>query len=480
MQSQSMLKDLLLISNPKVIGLCNYLNQTAILFILPAFYIAIALEFFNKFEFEGVAKRAFIAFLAIKILGGIHVDAVNMSLETSSTLVSKYSPQNKFLSAYEIAKGDTASENKKGVWTKLTSIVKVLAEDPITMVIFLVSYFSFFLLTQLYSLTYHLTIAMIGLCAVLSIFPIMSGSLKGAVKSMLWCTLMPFVVAVILCLIGDSDVFFKTYTGAGIVQNLESLIQLLILMVILLLSPLITSKLMSESGVSHVAENLGQMAGMATLIGGASSISKFLGNRAMNVATAAHNNTTRPLMNSIKSNLSNKAHSIAKNKGISHSVSTVSKSSPIDKIKGKLSDAKENGKNTTFKEKMVLGADSVINRKENALAKKAMATDLNQFPPESRVRKGLISPNGKIPVANYKQQAGEYFRQRDELINRPKISNEFERFRNQTPQISQSKNSYIKNEKSNLTKGGTNAGKETIFKVQNQRRSSESNRFRYV
>ena len=35
----SMLKDLLLITNPKVLGLSEYLNQAALLFVLPAFYI---------------------------------------------------------------------------------------------------------------------------------------------------------------------------------------------------------------------------------------------------------------------------------------------------------------------------------------------------------------------------------------------------------------------------------------------------------
>ncbi|MGZ3857666.1 MAG: hypothetical protein ACXVKO_15515, partial [Bacteriovorax sp.] len=258
MIGSSMLKDLLLITNPKVLGLSNYLNESALLFLLPAFYIGMIVEYFTNFDFKSVVKRSVIAFLAIKLLVPIHVEAVDTSLKVSSELISRYSPQNKFLMAYQNAKGESVKggvgAGKTGVWSKLTSIVKMVVDDPIVMIIFLLSYVAFFLLTQLYSLTYHLAIALFGLCAVLSILPITSKSLSGAVKTSLWCIIMPFVVAIVLALIGDSDAFFKTYSG-GIVQNLESLIQLLVMTIILLLTPMITSKIMNDSGVSGVAEN---------------------------------------------------------------------------------------------------------------------------------------------------------------------------------------------------------------------------------
>ena len=139
-----MLKDLLLISNPKVMGLCEYLNQSALLFILPAFYLAIVFEFFNQLDFQSIAKRAFIAFIAINILTGFHTKAVSLSLETSSSLISKYSPNNKFLFAYQIAKGDSGSLDKEGVWAKLTSIVELLVDDQINLIYFLNKLFCLF------------------------------------------------------------------------------------------------------------------------------------------------------------------------------------------------------------------------------------------------------------------------------------------------------------------------------------------------
>lgn len=415
----SMLKDLLLISNPKVLGLCEYLNKSALLFILPAFYIGIISEFFTNFDFKSVAKRAVIAFLAIRLLVTIHIEAVDTSLKVSSELIKRYSPQNKFLTAYQTAKGDSLETTKKGVWQKLTSIVKMLVDDPIVMIIFLFSYIAFFLLTQLYSLTYHLTIAMVGLCAVLSILPITSRSLIGAVRSSLWCIIMPFVVAIILCLIGDSDAFFKTYSG-GIVQNLESLIQLLIMTIILLLSPMITTKVMSESGVSHVADSLGQMAGMATLIGGASFASKFVGAKSKAVGGMIHNSTSKPILNKFKGSISNNAQRIVSDKGIGKSIQAIAANSPVEKIKHGISDLKDASKNTNFKEKMVLATDSVINRKENSLANVARAKEaktLNTLRPE------LSSV--KVPLADYKKEAGSYLRSRDEIINRPKLSKSF-------------------------------------------------------
>lgn len=423
MMTTSLLKDLLFISNPKVLGLAEYLNKTALLFIMPAFFIGIITEFFTNFDFKSVAKRAVIAFLAIKLLTPIHIEAVDTSLKISSELIKKYSPQNKFLTAYQTAKGDSqdagTGTEKKGVWTKLTSIVKMLVNDPIVMIIFLLSYIAFFLLTQLYSLTYHLTIAMIGLCAVLSVLPITSRSLVGAVKSSLWCILMPFIVAIILCLIGDSDAFFKTYSG-GIVQNLESLIQLFIMTIILLLAPMITSKIMSESGVSHVAESLGQMAAMTTLIGGASVASKFIGAKSMAVGGMIHNSTSKPLMNKFKGSISSKAQAIAATKGIGQSIQTITANSPMDKMKHGLGDLKDTTKNTNLKEKMVLATDSVVNRKENALAGVA----------RSKEAKSLASitsdfQKSKLPLSGYKKEAGDYLKSRDQLINRPKQSQRF-------------------------------------------------------
>jgi hypothetical protein len=439
----SLLRDLLFISNPKVLGLSHYLNQTALMFILPAFYIGLIAEYFNNFDFSGVSKRAVIAFLAIRLLTPLHVEAVDQSLKVSSELLKRYSPQNKFLTAYQQAKGESIETGKKGVWGKLTSIVKMLVDDPIVMIIFLLSYIAFFLLTQLYSLTYHLTIAMIGLCAVLSILPITSGSLKGAVKSSLWCILMPFVVAIILCLIGDSDAFFKTYSG-GIVQNLESLIQLFIMTIILLLAPMITSKLMSESGVSQMAENLGQMAAMGALIGGTTVASKYIGAKTSSVGSMLHNSTSRPLMNKVKGAISNKAQSITKDKGLGPSIKTLTSQNPIEKMKGGMADLSDNLKNTSFKEKVVLGADSIINKKENSLARVARLREVNKSNPSASVmgsQKGneQNSSNGfnkpelrdsKVPLAGFKKEAGHFLKSREELINRPRLSNQFLQQRN--------------------------------------------------
>lgn len=440
MITNSLLRDLLFISNPKVLGLSNYLNHVALQFILPAFYIGIIVEYFNNLDFSGVAKRAVVAFFAIKLLTSIHIQAVDQSLEVSSQLLKRYSPQNKFLSAYQQAKGQNIETGKKGVWDKLTSIVKMLVDDPIVMIIFLLSYIAFFLLTQLYSLTFHLTIAMIGLCAVLSILPITSGSLKGAVKSSLWCLLMPFVVAIILCLIGDSDAFFKTYSG-GIVQNLESLIQLFIMTIILLLSPMITSKLMTDSGVSHMAESLGQMAGMATMIGGASYASRYLGAKAGSVGGLIHNSTSKPLMNKVKGAVSNKAQSISKEKGIGPSIQTLTSKNPVDKLKGGFSDLGDNIKNTSLKEKIILGTDSIINKKENGLAREARLNEVNQshISPSGSLQPKLNNSSAsndfnnpefkssKVPLSNYKKEASSYLRSRDELLRQPKLSNGYQK-----------------------------------------------------
>lgn len=422
MITSSMLKDLLLITNPKVLGLSNYLNQSALLFLLPAFYIGMIVEYFTNFDFKSVAKRSVIAFLAIKLLVPIHIEAVDTSLKVSSELLGRYSPQNKFLMAYQNAKVESHAGVKAGVWSKLTNIVKMVVDDPIVMIIFLLSYVAFFLLTQLYSLTYHLAIALFGLCAVLSILPITSKSLTGAVKTSLWCIIMPFVVAIVLALIGDSDAFFKTYSG-GIVQNLESLIQLLVMTIILLLTPMITSKIMNDSGVSGVAENLGQMAAMSTMIGGASIASKFIGSKSQMIGGAVHSSTTKPLMNKIKGSVSNRASEISQAKGIGPTLNTLTSAGGADKLKSGLTDFKDGMKKTSLSEKVVLGADAVMNRKENSLAKigrNQEAQNLKQYQGKKMsddksytAQAAPFANRSVLPLGDYKKEAREYLAQRN-------------------------------------------------------------------
>ncbi|MGZ3789734.1 MAG: hypothetical protein ACXVLQ_14490 [Bacteriovorax sp.] len=422
----SMLKDLLLITNPKVLGLSNYLNQSALLFLLPAFYIGMIVEYFTNFDFKGVAKRSVIAFFAIKLLVPIHVEAVDTSLQVSSELISRYSPQNKFLMAYQNAKGESESGTKSGVWNKLTSIVKMVVDDPIVIIIFLLSYLAFFLLTQLYSLTYHLAIAMFGLCAVLSILPITSKSLTGAVKTSLWCIIMPFVVAIVLALIGDSDAFFKTYSG-GIVQNLESLIQLLVMTIILLLTPMMTSKIMNDSGISGIAENLGQMAAMSSMIGGATFASKVIGSKSRRIGGVVHNSTSKPLMNRIKGFVSKRASEITQTKGIGPTLNTLNAKDGAEKLRSGFSDFKEGMKKTTIPERVVLGADAVMNRKENSLAKLGRSKEaegLKNYQDKKHsegksytAQASTFANRSVLPLGDYKTEAREYLAQKNTKQN---------------------------------------------------------------
>jgi len=269
------------------------------------------------------------------------------------------------------------------------------------------------------------------LCAILSVLPITSKSLTGAIKTSLWCILMPFVVAIVLALIGDSDAFFKTYSG-GIVQNLESLIQLLVMTIILLLTPLITSKIMTDTGVTSVAENVGQMAAMSTMIGGASMASKFIGSKSQMIGGAIHNSASRPLMNKIKGAVSNRASEISQSKGIGPTLNNLT--SEGGGIKSKFSEIREGMKRTSISEKAVLGADAVLNSKENSLAKFARnqeAQNLKNYQyskvPEDKsytAKAASFEREAVVPLGDYKKEAREYLVQR---TNRNSVANKLKK-----------------------------------------------------
>lgn len=409
------LKELLLITNPQVLSLAEYLNRSALLFILPCFYLSLICEYFSNWDFKGVIKRSMIAFFAIKLLAPIHVTVVDQSLRVSSELVKKYSPNNKFLTAYQKTKVD----KKTGVWQKLSSIVEMIVTDPIVLIIFLLSYISFFLLTQLYSLVYHLGIVLIGLCALLSIFSMTSKSLVGAIKTSLWCVLMPIIVAIVLCLIGDSDAFLKTYSG-GIVSNLESLIQLLIMTVILLMTPFITSKIMSDSGVSSVAENLGQMAAMSTLIGGGGLIASRLTASASGMKSLA----TQKAMNLGRAQLSNQTTSRLQKKETAPSVTDVQNN---PKSKSKL-------ENANLIDKGVMASDRLFNKKENQLAEVARFEDAKKL--------GVGFKDKELSLAPYKEEA-KAFISRNSKNPKNQTAENFLKFREQrSSQVSPKKDAH--------------------------------------
>jgi len=94
-----------------------------------------------------------------------------------------------------------------------------------------------------------------------------------------------------------------------------------------------------------------------------------------------HNSTSKPLMNKVKGAVSNKAQAIAKDKGLGASMKTLTSKNPIEKLKGGMSDLSDNFKNTSFKEKVIMGADSVINKKENGLAREARLREVNKSNP---------------------------------------------------------------------------------------------------
>lgn len=424
MISTNLLKELLLVTNPRVMGLSEYLSQASLMFVLPFFYIGMILEYFTNFDFKSVAKRTLIAFLAIKLFLPVYTGAVDVSLKTSSELLSKYSSQNKFLSAYQSASVSTNS--KAGVWEKLKNIVSIIMNDPIVVFIFIMSYTSFFLLTQLYSLIYHLGIAFFGVCAVLSILPITQRSLNGAVYTGFWCVLMPFVVMIVLALIGDSDAFLKDYSG-GIVQNLESLIQLLVMTILLLLTPVITTKILNGTGLNSVADNLGQMAAMATLIGGSKVIASSVAKGGTTIGGGIHNATTKPLLNKAKGSISKKAGEIAKEKGLGASLNTLTNESHMERMKGGFKDFKDGFGKTDLKEKAILGADSILNRKENKLAKAARSKDAHSLiESRSNISKGsnpqqikADDKSLKIPLSGYKEDAMKFMKHQNKKTNSP-------------------------------------------------------------
>lgn len=264
----NVIQDLLFLPNSEITYIARYIHDISLKFISAVFIINLVIEYFREWKFHLVLRQTLIALIAIYSFTTIHQKGVEYSFEGSSQLINKYSKNNHFIKNWTAATntfGRNYKEKKEGVWEKLVHKVKTITSDIVAFGIWSICVFFFMLLKQLYSFVYHFTLAFAPLCAVLSIFPISRNSLAGAIKSSMWCMLVPFLVATMLIVVGNA-IEFRSGNEEYLVSNLEGLIQLGVSIVLILWTMVLAQKIIDGTGMSNVAAQIGQMATMAAMM----------------------------------------------------------------------------------------------------------------------------------------------------------------------------------------------------------------------
>ena len=262
----NIIRDLLFKPNSEMMTMAKYIHEISLKFLPGVFIINLVVEYFRGWRFLEVVKQTFISLIAMYSFLEIHQTGVRLALEGSSHMMNKYSRNNHFVQKWsESSRTFKSNAQKSNLWEIFKYKVKTVTSDILAFGLWSLCLFFFLLLKQLYSFVYHFTYALAPLCAVLSIFPLTRNSFYGTLKSSLWCMLMPFMVAMMICIVGNG-IEFKSCRDEYLVSNLEGLIQLTVSIVLILWTTVITQKIIDGTGLSAVASNLGQMASMAAIL----------------------------------------------------------------------------------------------------------------------------------------------------------------------------------------------------------------------
>ena len=222
----------------------SLLRGFSLKFILPVFFIALLLEFIGEMEFKGVFKRLMIALLFINFFAPIHKGVKKVSFQVSESIVSKFNSKTSFISIW---KNKIKREKRKEI-----SSFKLWSTDLLLSFLWVVNKITFYLLKCLYSVVFHFAYAFCPLIVLLSILPVMKGSLYIPLKASLWCFLMPIISASMLVAL---DGLLEIKGGESfLVYSISDFVQMLVYSFMLLSSGVMATKLINGQGFEAWAE----------------------------------------------------------------------------------------------------------------------------------------------------------------------------------------------------------------------------------
>ncbi len=284
------LQETLLINSPILLSVAKDLVDYS-WYLMPAILLwALAVEYLGEMDFSGTLKRAIFSMLILALYIPIHMEVINTSLSLADKFLDmpKYSSNiftklDNFKKArFEIRKEVRSERSKKedkseGVisksWGDIIQEVRFLRDDFLSGILWILVRLCLLFLKFVYSSIYHFAYAFTGIIALIHVFNFGAKSVGSALKSTLWCALMPWVVAATLIFLGSAYESFKLVDG----NSFEELLLLVAVGVMLLFTPVITAKLMDGSGVSAIGEKLGKMAATSLLTGGVATIASRVG-----------------------------------------------------------------------------------------------------------------------------------------------------------------------------------------------------------
>ena len=364
-------------------------NELTLLF----FSLSILFEFFGNWEFQKALKRILICFIILAIFETLFKSSIDLSFNISDKLIDQCK-NTEFCSHYlAIRKGAVDST----LWSETVHIIKDFSSFWLHSIVSLIFKVAFVFTIQIYSLVYAITSVLYPLICTIGILP--SPGEKAFVslfQTLLWLFISPIILSVVIVLLASvTDVGIGPKGEVG----LEGLLHLMIISLFSLGSLFLSWLLCKGEGVAAFGSKMAQMGttvlAMSGFAGGMNigrGSSSAFGNLGSLAAGAGKHKFKDTISNKVTQTLASKgievgASEIAQSKNSLMNSPILPKDSPAYKSLSKT-------------DKFLHKLDSIVNSRENTMAKHGMFRDLNQV---NKTRSNVE----KLPIQNYKAHAQE-------------------------------------------------------------------------
>lgn len=444
------LHDFLLLKTTNIDYVLQIVRSVSTPLLTLTFMMGAVFEKLGGQNFIGLFKRLIIALFLISFGSSILKSSVHLSFDISARILKSAEKTNPVVQLIErarkLSKSPTTKKTSEGLiekaktasaelWESTAFVTKLLLDDGLSSVIFVISYAALLLLGQFYTIVYNFTYVSIPIIATLIVFPPTYSVANSISRTVSWVFLMPIFTMITILLLSTSFAFPQDGVDEYYFTSFENLINFCIMAIMLLLVPTIVSGFLSGAGILTAAETFTKTTAMAAATGGKALVIKgaksiagqalfgknyglmTLGKVGLNRGLDKLGNKSIEARNRLQEGIRNNsltAASLKTQEGVGQGVSPSQGKTSFNN----LSEAKTLSRSSLISralDRSIIASDSVLNFKKNHIASKAVKADARKInsslPPEAR--SSLFN--------NYKQQA-----HKDSRVVRPidyKVSN---------------------------------------------------------
>jgi hypothetical protein len=394
------LRERLIVDYSTLKAVATIINNSQTNIILTLFTMAILFEFFGEWNFLRVLKRLVVCFLILGMYENLFRATIDFSFSYSNIILDNCK-KTEFCSHYLSMKrgmtGIAAADST--LWHETVNVFSNFSSYWIYALVSLIFKFAFVFTIQIYSLVYAISSVTYPLICSVGLLPVPGEkAFVGIFQTLLWLFLSPIFLSIIIVLLaGVTDVGIGPKGEVG----LEGLLHLMVISLFSLGSLFLTWNICNGSGVAAFGSQLAQMGTMVLGMAGVGAATSF-GKQSGGALGSMSGMASKAGVGKFKDYVSKTTSAGLGKKGIELTPADIGKTSNGFLKSSLVPKGSEAYGSLSKKEKMFHAVDSVINAKENNIAKFGMIKDLknltnsaNKAPRTSAgVSSGAISATG--------------------------------------------------------------------------------------